>query len=293
MATKIERVAVLAMKLSNGHLSEYGSYKSRKDFTQKQLMALLILRAYLKTTYRGLVDILAGHRGLREALGMEEKLPHYTTLQKFSSRSNVLEIADALIAKIGRAALKSASGAKGGKKVAVAIDATGMETSTASAHYVSRAGRERRRWVKLSASVVCGCLFPVGLVASWGPGNDKCEAQELITKTLDVPPDLLPQRLYGDAGYDADWIHALCREEWGVESVIKPSRCRNDGSLGGEYRSAMTEEHLKKKEYGRRWNIESFFSGLKRMMGSSLASRRDSNLLKEASIRVLAYALHR
>jgi len=66
------------MRLSGKHMSEYGSYKSRHDFTQSQLMACLILRAYMKTTYRGFVDFLAGHQGLRTALGMEGKLPHYT-----------------------------------------------------------------------------------------------------------------------------------------------------------------------------------------------------------------------
>jgi len=108
MASKVEKIAVLALRLSGKHMSEYGSYKSRHDFTQNQLMACLILRAYMKTTYRGLIDFLAGHQGLRTALGMEGKLPHYTTLQKFSARSNVLAIADALVAQIGKAALGAA-----------------------------------------------------------------------------------------------------------------------------------------------------------------------------------------
>ncbi len=291
MASKVERIAVLAMRLSGRHMSEYGSYKSRYDFTQSQLMACLILRAYLKTTCRGLVDFLAGHQGLRTALGMEGKLPQYTTLQKFSTRSNVLAIADALVAQIGKAALGAAG--KGRKPVAVAMDATGMETSTASAHFVSRSGRERRRWVKLSVVVVCGCLFPLGLVADWGPTSDKCQAGDLLSKSFEVPLNCLPQRLYADAGYDADWIHERCRSQWGIESVIKPARCRADGSLGGEHRSAMISEYLKKQGYGKRWHIESFFSGLKRIMGSALSSRTDDNLLKEAAIRVLAYTLHR
>ena len=138
---KLEQVAELAMRLGGQHLAEYGSARSRQDFTQRQLMSCLILRAYLKTTYRGLLEILAGHGRLRTVLGMEEKLPHFTTLQKFSARSRVLEIADALIARIGQAALRRQ--AKVEEKVAVAIDATGMETTVASAHFVSRAGRQR------------------------------------------------------------------------------------------------------------------------------------------------------
>lgn len=79
MESKVERVARLAVELSGEYMSEYGAAKSRHDFKQKQLMACLVVRAYLKTTYRGLIDLLKGHQGLREVLGMERKLPHYTT----------------------------------------------------------------------------------------------------------------------------------------------------------------------------------------------------------------------
>ena len=99
--------------------------------------------------------------------------------------------------------------------------------------------------------------------------------------------------MYADAGYDADWIHGICREVWGVHSIIKPARTCADGSLGGVYRAEMTDQTLKKAGYGRRWHIESFFSGLKRMTGSALCARNDANLLKEAAFRLLAYTLHR
>jgi hypothetical protein len=288
MSSKVERIGELAMKLGNRHLADYGSTRSRHDFTQRQLMSCLILRSYLKTTYRGLVDLLGGHGNLRRILGMEGKLPHYTTLQKFSARKDVIAVADAMIAQIGEAALgKQGAGAE------IAIDSTGMETTIASAHFKTRSGKERRRWVKLSLSVVCGSLFPLGLVLDWGPCNDKCQAFELLQKSFENAREHLPARLYADAGYDADWIHGICREVWEVQSIIKPARTRADGSLGGFYRAEMTEKTLKRAGYGRRWHIESFFSGLKRMTGSALTARNDANLAKEAAFRILAYTLHR
>ena len=72
--TTVERVAELAMKLGGKHLADYGSARSRHDFTQRQLMACLILRAYLKTTYRGVLELLAVSPNLRAALGMDSKL---------------------------------------------------------------------------------------------------------------------------------------------------------------------------------------------------------------------------
>jgi len=38
-------VAELAMHLGGQHLAEYGSARSRQDFTQRQLLSCLILRA--------------------------------------------------------------------------------------------------------------------------------------------------------------------------------------------------------------------------------------------------------
>lgn len=278
----VERVAELAMRLGGRHLADYGSARSRHDFTQRQLMACLILRAYLKTTYRGVLELLSLSPDLREALGMQDKLPHYTTLQKFSARSAVLAIADAMIRTIGRAAGKPKFA-----KTSVAMDATGLETTTASAHFQSRAGRTRR---KLSAIVLCGSLLPLSLVLGWGPGNDKSQAKELMTKASKAT---LPSKLYADAGYDAEWVHDQCRLDWGAESVIKPAKQRADGTRSGFWRSRMSEKYLARKGYGARWAVESFFSALKRTMGSTLTSRKPGQLLAEAAFKVLAYTLRR
>jgi hypothetical protein len=282
----VEKVAAMSMKLGARHLADYGAARSRHDFTQRQLMACLILRAYTKTTYRGVLEFLAVSPSVRQELGMEDKLPHYTTLQKFSARSNVLEIADAMIQTIGRAAGEAEFG-----QGAAAMDATGLETTTASAHFQCRkGGQERRRWIKISTIVLCGSLLPLGLVMAWGPTNDKCQAKELIAKASQAT---LPARLYADAGYDAEWIHAQCREEWGVESVIKPAVHRADGQRSGFWRSGMSERYLKRMKYGHRWAVETFFSGLKRTMGSMLTSRKPNQLMAEAAFRVLAYTLRR
>lgn len=281
----IERVAALAMQLGSRHLADYGATRSRHDFTQRQLMACLILRAYTKTTYRGLLELLAISPSLRQELGLRDKLPHYSTLAKFSSRSQVLEIADAMIRSIGQAAFRQTT-----EPTAAAMDATGLETTTASVHFQSRRGGQRRKWVKVSTIILCGSLLPMSLVMGWGPTNDKCQAESLLAKAQQVA---MPDMLYADAGYDAEWIHVQCREVWGAESVIKPAKHRADGRRNGIWRSGMSKNYLKRMAYGKRWAVETFFSGLKRTMGSMLTSRQPSQLLKEAAFRVLAYTLRR
>ena len=281
----IERVAALAMQLGSRHLADYGATRSRHDFTQRQLMACLILRAYTKTTYRGLLELLAISPSLRQELGLQDKLPHYSTLAKFSSRSQVLEIADAMIRSIGQAAFPGPN-----QPTAAAMDATGLETTTASVHFQCRRGGQRRKWVKVSTIILCGSLLPMSLVMGWGPTNDKCQAKSLLAKAQAVA---MPDTLYADAGYDAEWVHVQCREVWGAESVIKPAKHRADGRRNGIWRSGMSKNYLKKMAYGKRWAVETFFSGLKRTMGSMLTSRQPSQLLKEAAFRVLAYTLRR
>ena len=67
---QLEQVAALAMKLGGRHLADYGATRSRHDFTQRQLMSCLILRAYLKTTYRGVLEHLKNCPALRRELGL-------------------------------------------------------------------------------------------------------------------------------------------------------------------------------------------------------------------------------
>lgn len=84
--TKSPRALVReALRVARGAISTYSSKFSRKDFTQHQLFALLVLKTFLKTDYRGLVQVLLDFRELREDLGLH-KVPHYSTLCKAEQR---------------------------------------------------------------------------------------------------------------------------------------------------------------------------------------------------------------
>ncbi len=273
------------MRLSQRHLADYGAVTSRHDFTQRQLLSCLILRAYLKTTYRGVLEVLAGNVRLRAVLGLAEQLPHYTTLQKFSARSQVLEITRAIIARIGAAALKN-----GGEQQSAAMDSTGLATTGASAYFNSRRGKRCRSYIKLSALVLCGSLFPLAVVLDRGPSNDRVQVPQLLQQAQTLGQ---PKQLLADAGYDAEWIHAHCREVWGVESLIMPNGQRADGTRNGRWRAQMSPEHMKARGYGQRWAVESFFSALKRTVGGALSTRRPDTQLAEAAVRVLTYVLRR
>jgi hypothetical protein len=78
-------VAREALRLAQEALPAYSSKFSRKDFTQHQLFALLALKTFFKTDYRGLAQMLADFGDLRADLGLGH-VPHYSTLCKAEKR---------------------------------------------------------------------------------------------------------------------------------------------------------------------------------------------------------------
>jgi hypothetical protein len=84
--TKSPRAVVReALALARNAIPAYSSKFSRQDFTQHQLLALAALKTFLKTDYRGLVQMLVDFRELREDLELD-KIPHYSTLCKAVQR---------------------------------------------------------------------------------------------------------------------------------------------------------------------------------------------------------------
>jgi hypothetical protein len=277
----VAEVVSLSMRIARKYLAPYSHRNSPKKFTQEQLITCLILKAYLNKTYRDIVDLLEVTDELRKRMGLTQ-VPHYSTLKKFADRSDTLHIVDCMLLEIVREFDMESEEA--------AIDSTGLETTSASAHYKTRSGMQRKKYIKVSVCVMTATLLPSSLHLSWGPGNDKSEAGSVLAKASNVNR---PQRLLADAGYDAEWVHEFCREQWQTESIIKPAVHRADGKMNGKYRSQMTEETLQEKNYGRRWLVESFMSGLKRTTNSALRSRTEHGLFIEAAMNVLAYALRR
>lgn len=68
-----------ALAVGGQPLPLYASRFSRKDFTQAQLFAILVLQKFLKTDYRGITAPLQEWTDLRRALKLT-KAPNYSTL---------------------------------------------------------------------------------------------------------------------------------------------------------------------------------------------------------------------
>src|SRR3954470_6864759 len=72
-------VAREALRLAREALPPYSSKYSRRDYTQHQLFALLALKTFFKTDYRGLIQMLDDFAELRQDLGLAAT-PHYSPL---------------------------------------------------------------------------------------------------------------------------------------------------------------------------------------------------------------------
>ena len=66
-------------------LPSYFHSKSRHDFTSAQLFALLVLRAQLKTDFRGVVCFLQDFPDVLRWLDLR-RIPHYSTLCRTAQR---------------------------------------------------------------------------------------------------------------------------------------------------------------------------------------------------------------
>lgn len=89
-------MARAAYAAGQASLPKYAHKFSRHDFNCAQLFAVLVLRKFFKTDYRGVMTYLAEWSELRAALELHKKLPHFTTPQKAS----VKLLDDALVRKL-------------------------------------------------------------------------------------------------------------------------------------------------------------------------------------------------
>ena len=80
-----KRVLMAAHAVAADALPAYSHRFSPKKFTQHQLFAILVLKEFLKTDYRGVCQHLADCPGLRRAIELKA-VPHWTTVQKAADR---------------------------------------------------------------------------------------------------------------------------------------------------------------------------------------------------------------
>ncbi len=87
------------MAVSRKYVEPYSHRNSPQKFTQAQLLTLLVLKAYLKTTYRGVIEFVEVSDELKKRIGLSS-FPHYSTLKKFADWTCVQDIVDGMLLEL-------------------------------------------------------------------------------------------------------------------------------------------------------------------------------------------------
>src|SRR3954447_17983848 len=136
-------VATEALAVGTKALPLFSHRYSPKVYTQPQLFACLALKAFFKTDYRGIVEILRDCRDLVSALGLKD-VPHFTTLQKACARLLCLAFVKALLDATVRRFLRR----RRTPAARAALAWRGFDCGPASRYYVRRrakGGASRQR----------------------------------------------------------------------------------------------------------------------------------------------------
>jgi hypothetical protein len=210
---------------------------------------------------------------LRLFLGLS-RIPHFTTLQKFTDRIN-----NALLEKI----ISSFIVISGTKHIFVGIDSTGFKMTHASQYYTERTGL-RRKYAKLSigADVLQQIICTIKIRRA-PTRHDNIDFRPLITRTSNILPLSV---VTGHKGYDSEENHLLVREHLHAFSII-PARYEHVPiwRTHGKYRKQM-KRNYSKLLYNQRNKDETIIS-IKRLFGEHLMSRLTRTRNRELSFRCI------
>ena len=166
-----------------------------------------------------------------------------------------------------------------------------------SVYYTRRckrhAGHFKRRFPKLSAVCDTKSHLVLSAVVDRGPKPDYAEFKGAVDQALSRHDF---RTLLADAGYESEGVHAYCREELAITSIIPTNirgRPRFDGRpnpVKGRYRKEL-RKRFPKKTYAQRWQIETVFSMIKRNLGSALTARPPFAINREVLLKVITHNL--
>jgi hypothetical protein len=284
------RVAREALAVAYRRLRCYTHKFSPKKFTQPQLFACLVLKAFLKTDYRGLVAHLADHSDLRIALGLTT-VPHFTTPQKASRRLLRRPVAKRLFRTTVRRFLQRRQRLK-----RAALDSTGLDCGHASRHYIRRRHGITKQWqtvsysyyAKLEAAFDCDSHLLVAVLVGRGPRPDTDRFVPLLDTAL---ANVGIDAALADAGYDSEPNHRYARERRGVRSFIPATAGRPTSKLPTGHHRRRMKQRLNKDygRYGQRSQAESGFSMFKRRLGSVVNGRSYWSQCRDLLLMAITY----
>jgi Transposase DDE domain len=283
------QVGLEALAIGQRCLRPYAHKFSPHTYTQPQLFACLVLKTFFRTDYRGISELLCDFTDLQDALELKF-VPHFTTLQKASTRLLLVPKARHLFQRTVRRFLKRRQ-----RVQRVAFDSTGLGLGRRSLYYVRRRQKLDLPWqtvaygrfAKLEAAVDCDSHLFLAVLVGRGPAVDVNRFVPLLQATM---ANCAPQSVLADAGYDSEANHRYAHQQ-GISSFIPAKIGRPSDKLPtGRHRRRMRQRLTKDYgHYGQRWQAESGFSMLKGRLNSMVNARTYWNQCRELLLLALTY----
>jgi hypothetical protein len=253
-------------------IRKYSCKKSKHVYTQHQLITIHALMRYTKSHYRDIIDLIEAMDIIKEVIKLD-KLPHFTTIQKFVRRFGDSKL-DYLI-KIQT---------RGINESILAVDASGFSSDNASKYYAFRIKGETlvKHYVKDTICIdVFGQMITSTIVAI-GPKNDNKDFVPVLDKSKTRPVVVV-----ADKGYDSEKNHRYVDSLQSVSMIpIKKNVHR------GMCRKKMQRKYSD-LIYHKRSVVETVFSVIKRKFGGSVYAKTDKMRIIEVCWLNFVYNLHR
>ncbi len=257
----------------------YSKQHSGKTFNNHQLFKLIVLKSYLGKDYRRFIEFLEISE-IPKLISLK-RIPHFTTLQKFSARQKIQELEKLILESCVLAKKRCKN---------VGIDATGMSLDFASKHYAQRIEKTilRRDFLKLNMFMDLDNLMILSAKIRKKTRHDTRDVKALWNKIK----HLLFKKVYADKGYDADFFHKIVYES-GRKSVIF---IKNPNvpiwRTKGTFRK-LAKKDARNHQKGKRSLTETINSVLKRVYGETIAAKKLCTQKIELLFKILTLNLER
>lgn len=172
----------------------------------------------------------------------------------------------------------------------VAVDATGNKLSNRG-EYIRHKWKIQRGWIKVSIVIdrFTKELLDIELAL------EECADEALAEKHLANLQDVKIEDFAGDGAYYRDKLYKILNKRRIFPVMKMPKNASNKG-LDPMHKAVREMEQLggyepwrDKYKYGHRWNIEGYFSSVKRMFGECVRSHKQQQCLDESRRKFLDY----
>jgi len=246
------------------HFSRYAN----KVYTTHQHLLVLVLKQKLKTTYRGIIELLNICPAVCKRISLTQ-VPHHTTLIKFAKKLNGKLLSLLFTQR---------------KAHTVAVDATGFEMEMRSFYFRTVWNSERmwktHEFTKLSIAIDTTQQTILRYVIRRKRRHDTLDFQRLV-RDLDVA------YVVADKGYDSKKNRNFVLHTLHAMPIIPMRWHRNF------YGYNKGKRKINGENYHQRSKVETVFSVIKRKYGSVLRARSFAAQQVEVICKLIAYNVDR